>query len=321
MNRPLHDDELSIDLDLVRALLDRDLPQYAALPLTPLGASGSTNLLFRLGDELLVRMPRQPGNGDSITKERRWSPLMASQLPVTVPQIVAVGDPGFGYPERWSVVGWIDGVHPASVDPAHPAGDPARPGGDPALGASPIALAEDLADVVAALRSLEVPQQARADDSLRWYRGRPLVEFDADTRRNIDLCRSIDGLDLDLDAALALWEEALTLPGAAELGPDRWYHGDLVAENLLLRDGRLTAVLDFGSLSIGDPTIDLHGAWEVLDDPAREVFRQRLGIDQPEWLRARAWALGIALGAFSYYWDTMPGRRADRLAMARNALS
>lgn len=308
MNRPLHDDELPIDRDLVRALVDRDLPQYATLPLTPLGASGSTNLLFRLGDDLLVRMPRQPGNGDSITKERRWSPLMGSRLPVAVPQIVAVGEPGFGYPEPWSVVGWIEGVHPPSIGP------------DAVPAASPTALAEDLADVVSALRSLDVPDEARTDDGLRWYRGRPLAEFDASTRRNIEACRSIEGLDLDLDAASALWEEALRVPGAAEVGPDRWYHGDLVAENLLVADGRLTAVLDFGSLSIGDPTIDLHGAWEVFDASAREVFRERLGIEEPEWLRARAWALGIALGAFSYYWDSMPGRRADRLAMARNAL-
>lgn len=309
MKRTLHANELPIDRDLVRALVDRDLPQYAGLPLTRLGASGSTNLLFRLGDDLLVRMPRQPGNGDSITKERRWSPLMGSRLPVAVPQIVGVGEPGFGYCEPWSVVGWIDGAHPASIGP------------DSVPAQSPIALAEGLADVVTALRSLEVPEEARTDDGLRWYRGRPLAEFDADTRRNIEACRSIEGLDLDLDAASALWEQALTLPGAAQVGPDRWYHGDLVAENLLVRDNRLTAVLDFGSLSTGDPTVDLHGAWEVLDAPAREVFRDRLGIEEPEWLRARAWALGIALGTFSYYWDSMPTRRADRLAMARNALS
>lgn len=305
----LHADELPITDALVRSLVDRDLPQYADRPLRPLGASGSTNRLYRLGDDLLVRLPRQPGSGAGIAKERRWSPLLAAALPVAVPDVVAVGRPGFGYPEPWSVVGWLDGVHPSGVDPGSPP-DPRR-----------TELAVDLAAVVTALRDLDIPPEAAGDPQLRWYRGRPLTEFDADVRRSIDACRTIDGLDLDLDAALAIWQHAFTLPGADTVGPDRWYHGDLVAENLLVTDGRLTAVLDLGSIAIGDPTIDLHGAWEVLDRPAREVFRERLGVDDATWLRGRAWALGIALGAFGYYWHTMPGRRRDRLAMARNVLA
>ena len=312
MNTALHADELPIDDDLVRSLIARDLPDWADLPLRRLDATGSTNLLYRLGDQLLVRLPRQPGSGDSIAKERRWSPLMAANLPVAVPEIVAVGRPGFGFPEPWSVVRWIDGDHPTSVDP----------GDAPTAQLSQLAV--DLADVVSALSAVEVPADAADDPGLRWYRGRPLVDFDADARRNIETCRSIPDLDLDLDVATRIWEQALTLPGADTAAEDRWYHGDLVAENLLVaQDGgsRLTAVLDFGALSIGDPTIDLHGAWEVLDAPAREVFRDRLGVDEATWLRGRAWALGLALGTFGYYWATMPDRCRDRLAMARNVLA
>ena len=131
----------------------------------------------------------------------------------------------------------------------------------------------------------------------------------------------MDGLDVDLVKAEALWEEALTLPGAYETEPDRWYHGDLVAENLLVANGRLVAVLDLGSVSVGDPTVDLHGAWEILDAPARALFAAKLGVTEAEWLRGRAWALGIALGALAYYWNTMPERRRDRLAMLRNVLA
>lgn len=305
----LHDDELPIDDQLVRRLVERDLPEYAELPLTRLGASGSTNALYRLGPELLVRLPRQPGNGASITKEQRWTPVLAAALPVAVPEIVALGEPGFGYPEPWSVVRWIDGTHPTSADPTAPP-DPTRTG-----------LAEGLAEVVAALRNVPVPAEAVGDPALRWYRGRALAEFDADFRRNLERCREITDLDLDLDAARALWERSLALPGATTAGPDRWYHGDLVAENLLVDHDRLVAVLDFGAVAVGDPTIDLHGAWEVLDPPARAVLQDRLGIDEAEWLRGRAWALGIALGAVGYYWDSMPGRRDDRLAMARNVLA
>ena len=141
-------------------------------------------------------------------------------------------------------------------------------------------------------------------------------------RRNIEACRASEGRNLDLDAAHALWEQALDLPGADKaIEPCRWFHGDIVAENLLQADGHLVGLLDFGGMGLGDPTVDLHGAWELLDAPAREKFRTRMGIDEPEWLRGRAWALAIALMTFPYYWVTMPYRIEDRLNMARSVLA
>ena len=110
MSTPLHDDELPIDLAVVARLVERDLPEYAHLPLRPLASTGSTNALFRLGDALLVRLPRQRGGSATIAKELRWVPVIAPALPVGVPRIVAVGEPGFGYPERWCVTRWLDGV-------------------------------------------------------------------------------------------------------------------------------------------------------------------------------------------------------------------
>ena len=309
MEYRVHDDEIPIDIDLVRKLVDTRFPQYAALPLSRLGASGSTNALFRLGDDLLVRLPRQPGGSAAIAKEQRWLPEIGRHLPVAVPEIVAIGEPAFDFGERWSIVRWLDG----ELAKAYAPDDPPAP--------ERLTLAADLADVILALRAVDVPEAAACDPALRWYRGRSLAEFDGRMRLYIQQCRSIEGLDLDLDAALAVWADALKVPGAYEMSPDRWYHSDLVAENLLLTDGRLTAVLDFGGLAVGDPTIDLHGAWEVLDPPAREVFRTRLEVDDAEWLRGRAWALGIALGTLTYYWETMPGRRRDRLAMARSVLA
>ena len=309
MERRVHDNEIPSDIDLVRKLVDAQFPQYADRPLRRLGASGSTNVLFRLGGDLLVRLPRQPGGSAGIEKERRWLPDVGRHLPVAVPEIVALGRPAFGFGERWSIVRWLDGDLPRACSPDEPPA-PER-----------ATLAVGLADVILALRALDVPKAAAEDPALRWYRGRSLAEFDRRTRHNIQQCRSIDGLDLDLDAALAVWTDALDVPGAYEAGPDHWFHSDLVAENLLLTHGRLTAVLDFGGLAVGDPTIDLHGAWEVLDPPARDVFRTRLQVDDAEWLRGRAWALAIALGTFPYYWNTMPQRRRDRLAMARSVLA
>ena len=202
MTDPLHDDELLIDLSLVRALVDHAFPDCATLPLSRLRASGSSNALFRLGDELLVRLPRQPGGSATIEKEARWLPQIGPLLPVSVPEIVAVGEPDLGYPERWSAVRWLDGDVPTVADPASHAG-PTRP-----------ALARDLAAVVTTLRDIQVPESALADPQLRWYRGAPIGTMDETTRHNVTACRTISNLGLDLDAALRVWEEAMALPEA-----------------------------------------------------------------------------------------------------------
>jgi aminoglycoside phosphotransferase (APT) family kinase protein len=144
--------------------------------------------------------------------------------------------------------------------------------------------------------------------------------MDETTRENLAACRALPDLDLDLDAALRVWDEAMSLPTAHPEPAKRWYHGDLFAENLLVRDGHLTGVLDFGGLAIGDPTIDLVVAWEVLDHRSREVFRHSVGADNASWMRGRAWALSVALMTFPYYWETMPQRCANRLAVARSVL-
>ena len=181
-------------------------------------------------------------------------------------------------------------------------------------------LAKDLATVLDALSQAEVPIEAVDDPHLQSYRGEPLVTMDRATRENIERCRYLEDFGLDLDAAEQMWAEAMKLPGAADRATPRWYHGDLAAENLLVRDGALTAVLDFGGLSVGDPTVDLVVAWEVLDPPARDLFRGQVGVDDATWLRGRAWALSITLMIW-YYWTTMPERRARCMAVGRNVLA
>ena len=304
----LHDDEIPIDAVLVRALVDRAMPHYADLPVRRLDSSGSTNALFRLGEDLLVRLPRQPGGSVAIAKEARWLPVLGPLLPVGVPEVVAVIEPDCGYPEHWSVVRWIDGEHPEVVTPETPA-DPRRAD-----------LAVSLAEVVNALGLAGVPSGAVSDPALQWYRGEPLATMDAVTRQNIGRCRALGDFGYDLDVAEQLWDEAMRLPGAKDRPAPRWYHGDLTAENLLVRDGRLAAVLDFGALSVGDPAVDLVAAWEVLDPPSREIFRRKLGVDDATWLRGRAWALSLTFMIW-YYWATMPQRRARSMAVGRNVLA
>ena len=284
------------------------MPACADAPVRRLASSGSTNALFRLGDDLLVRLPRQPGGSASISKEATWLPVLGPLLPVSVPDVVAVFEPDPEYPERWSVVRWIDGAHPEVVDPDSFV-DPGREG-----------LATSLASVWRALREAEVPTGAVDIPDLRSYRGEPLATMDRATRENIERCRSLEDFGFDLDAAEQMWADAMKLPAVADRTTPHWYHGDLAAENLLVRDGALNAVLDFGGLSVGDPTVDLVVAWEVLDPPARELFRRQVGVDDATWLRGRAWALSITLMIW-YYWTTMPERRARCMAVGRNVLA
>jgi aminoglycoside phosphotransferase (APT) family kinase protein len=306
----LHADEIPIDLPLVRALVDASFPDLAPLPLRPLDATGSTNALFRLGDDLLVRLPRQPGGSATIDKEVRWLPVVGPPLPVVVPEVVAVGRPGFGYDERWSLVRWLEGRHPAPAD-RDPPDEPAR-----------TELASDLAGVVRALRRVPVPPEALADPGLRWYRGEPVTVLADEIRGAIDRSRRIPGLDLDLEAVSAVWDDAMSAAGPTRQCPEpRWLHGDLVAENLLVTDHGLSAVLDFGALSVGDPTVDLTAAWELLDPTARATFRDLVDVDDSTWEQARAWALAMGMMTFPYYWDTMPARCANRLAMIRSVLA
>ena len=289
----MHDDEIELDEDLVRRLLASLSPAYDGLSLRRFASTGSTNALFRLGDDLLVRVPRQTGGTTTIEKEQRWLPYVARVMPVAVPEVEVVGEPAAGYSEKWSVVRFLNGAVPTvprdDEPPRHE-------------------LARDLAAVVNALHGLDVPPEALADPALHWYRGDPLAAMDDDMRVYLRECRDLPDLRLDLAAAERVWAETLRMPEAGRMVEPRWYHGDLNAENLLVRDDRLVAVLDFGGLSVGDPTNDLSVAWQLLDPAARETFRSSLGVDDVSWRLARGWALVLAMMGQPYYWHTMPER-------------
>lgn len=303
----LHSDELSVGVDLVRRLVDRAFLEYADHDLKPTRTSGSSNTLFRLGDNMLVRLPRQPGGGASIDKESRWLPFVGSRMTFAVPKVLGIGEPDLGYSERWAITQWIDG---ATATPPLPRSHHGASGG----------LARDLAQFVTDLRAMEIPPEAANDEALRWYRGLPLACLDVDFREWAAECRVLD-VAIDIDEALRVWDRAVDASEAVETTVG-WYHGDLLAENLLLNDaGRLAAVLDFGGLAIGNPTVDLTVAWEALDEEGRREFRRALDVDDVTWTASRGWALLIAMMTFPYYGASMPRRCADRLALARAAIS
>ncbi|MGC4896123.1 aminoglycoside phosphotransferase family protein [Micromonospora sp. DT31] len=285
----LHEDEIPVDEGVVRALLVDQCPEWAALPLTPAGA-GTDNTMYRLGSDLLVRVPRTADKAGSLRKEQQWLPRLAPLLPYAVPEPLHAGTPAAAFPLPWSVLRWIHGdeVRPDTVQ-------------DWAT------LGTDLATFVRRLHATDLLGATRTG-TLSGYRGGSLHPCDSWIAPALDDCRSRIGDEIDVDTLQRLWRAALTLPEPA--GPHVWLHGDLKPTNLLARDGRLHAVIDFGGLAVGSPDAEHAPIWD-LPPPARHAYREALGLDDVTWARARAWALGVAASGVSYYWDTFPAFVAE----------
>jgi aminoglycoside phosphotransferase (APT) family kinase protein len=277
----MHDDEVEVDDALVRRLLSTQLPGLAYQPLTRVEAWGTDHAIFRLGDALSVRVPKIGWAAAQGEKEQRWLPLLAPHLPVEVPVPVAVGRPAEGYPYAWYVAPWIEGGNPAPDGPT----DRGR-------------LAADLAAFVLALQRIDT---TGAPGPRRGQRGGPLMGADVFTRRSAERLRD----EADVDALLAAWDAGLHAPPWE--GPAVWVHGDLSDGNLLVRDGVLSGVIDWGGLIAGDPAVELMVAWNLFDAGSRAAYREALGnAHDAMWLRGRAWAASAALMALPYYRDTNP---------------
>lgn len=276
--------------DLARRLVDAQFPRWRDLPLTRLEPAGSDNLIFRLGDELAVRLPNEWAAGQA-AKENRLLPRLAPHLPLAIPVPVGVGVPALGFPWHWSVSRWLDG-DTATVDGL----------------ADPAETAADLAGFLKALQGLDTGDTT-ADE------GDPLADRDADTRRSIAAVAGV----FDTDALTEVWDDALAAPGWE--GPPVWHHGDMHNGNLLTVDGRLSAVIDFGGLGVGDPACDLVVAWTLFDGDAREVFRAALGVDDATWARGRGWAVSTGLNAYTAYAATRPDVVANTTRQIEWALS
>lgn len=274
----MHADELETDEALVHRLLASQFPQWAGLPIEVLPRGGTDNAIYRLGDELSVRLPRRrdwaPG---SLDKDFEWLPKLAPLLPFPVPTPVARGAAGEGYPHEWAVYSWLDGEDAASVSLDLPRA------------------AVDLAELLAALRRID-PTQGPPPAS----RGGPLRPRDEATRAGITALADL----IDATAVTAAWELALAAPEWDR--PPVWIHGDLDARNLLVRDGQITGVVDWGAACVGDPACDVKVAWAVLDEETRPIFRELLEIDDATWARGRGWALSQAIIALPYYLHTYP---------------
>ncbi|MPZ15550.1 MAG: phosphotransferase [Chloroflexi bacterium] len=263
----MHPDELDIREPLLRRLLCEQFPDWADLPLTRIEPEGTVNVIFRLGNDLSLRMPRRDGPTEAPSKEFQWLPTLRPKLPLEIPVPIAQGHPTDEYPWFWDVYNWVAGetLPIESIDA--------------------VQAARDLAAFVAALQQMD-PVGAPAG------RGIPLAERDKEIRYWLD---RFDG-DSRVEAE---WERAMTAPPWD--GPPVWSHGDLDVRNWLVRHGRISGVIDWGEMGVGDPACDVMVAWKLHSPAARDAFRETLPTDDATWDRARGWVLSQAVAALAYY--------------------
>ncbi len=309
----MHEGEVRIDAALVERLVADQLPHLADRPIRTIPATGTMNAIYRLGDDLCVRLPRLKDSADRGERELHWLPRLARHLTLPIPEPVATGAPGAGYPFRWAVYRWIDGTTRAD----HPTGDETQ-------------LAADLAAFVLELRAIDTTAAPRAGrrplaqldaatraaiaasgDEIERHEAtaappagrRPLAQLDGATRAAI----AASGDEIDRHAVTAAWDRALTAP--AWDGERAWIHNDLLPTNLLVEPstGRLSAVIDFGGAGAGDPAGDVVPAWSVFGPTGRDPYRAALGVDDGTWARARGYALHQAALIIPYYAGTNPG--------------
>lgn len=259
-----------IDVALVRRLVDTQFPEYRGLPVRPVELDGWDNRTFRLGDDLSVRLPSARGYLGQVAKEHEWLPRLAPLLPLPIPAPVAQGEPDAGYPFPWSVYRWLPGT------PLALAGE-----------VDGVALATDLGHFLTALRQVDATG-GPPPGSHNFFRGDPPGVY----RDEAIAAMAAGAPEIDPRAARRIWDAA---EGSRWDAPAVWFHGDAAPGNLLVRDGCLSAVIDFGTSGVGDPACDLVPAWTIFDDSARRAFRDAVALDDATWARARGWALWKAL--------------------------
>jgi aminoglycoside phosphotransferase (APT) family kinase protein len=261
---------IMIDETLVRRLIATQFPQWKDLPVRPVAVSGWDNRTFHLGENMLVRLPSSGDYALQVDKEQTWLPRLAQYLPLHIPAPLAVGEPGEGYSWKWSIYSWIEGDTVASSS---------------ILDLNDVAVR--LARFITAMHGIDTSGGPIAGEH-NFYRGGSLAIYDAGTRQAITALKG----KVDTDTATELWEAALASHWQY---PPVWIHGDISAGNLLMQEGKLHAVIDFGQLGIGDPACDLAIAWTLFHGESRNIFRAMLPLDADTWIRGRAWTLWKAL--------------------------
>ena len=257
---------MMIDLPLARRLVDTQFPQWKDLPIQPIATSGWDNRTFRLGKNMLVRMPSAPEYAAQVEKEQKWLPILAPLLPLPIPTPLAMGKPAEGYPWCFSIYRYLEGESAAS-----------------AFISDLSEVAKKLAEFLIALQRID-PSDGPLPGPHSFYRGGALATYDEECAQALLALKD----EIDVNAATKIWEEALS---STWQSPPVWVHGDISLGNILIQNGHLSAIIDFGQLTIGDPACDLMIAWTFFKGKSREVFREMLPFDAGTWARARGWIL------------------------------
>ena len=262
-------ERLALGEGLVRRLVASQFPKWAALPVRSI-SQGWDNRTFRLGDDMLARLPSAAEYATQVEKEHYWLPRLAPSLPLQIPTPLAIGAPTNEYPWRWSIYKWIAG-ETAAPEQVYDMGE----------------FAISLAVFLAAFHGIDATEGPKPG-AHNFYRGASPATYDAETRQAIAILQG----KIDSDRATEVWETALRTTWAR---PPVWVHGDVSPGNLVVERGKLSAVIDFGQLAAGDPACDLSIAWTFLQGENRRQFRERLQLDSATWARGRAWTLWKAL--------------------------
>ena len=263
-------DHVIIDVSLMRRLITSQFPKWKELPIDPVATSGWDNRTFHLGKDMSVRLPSAAEYELQVEKEHQWLPKLASALPLPIPMPLAMGKPEYGYPWKWSIYRWLEGETAASGRIANLA-----------------EFAIDLANFLKALHKIDAIG-GPSPGLHSFYRGGSLSVYDNETRRSITALKD----KIDAPMAIEVWETALSTSWKNQ---PVWVHGDISAGNLLVHDGKLSAVIDFGQLAVGDPACDLAINWTLFHEKSREDFQKTLYLDEGTWARARGWTLWKAL--------------------------
>ncbi|QMU73857.1 aminoglycoside phosphotransferase family protein [Streptacidiphilus sp. P02-A3a] len=294
----MHAGQLDVSLDMARALVDEQFPQWRGLPVRAQATHGTVNAIFRIGDHLAARFPLAACDVASLEAEAQAARELAAGTDVPTPEPVAIGGPGAGYPSPWSVQTWLPGAVATGRDPGESA-----------------AFARDLAGFVRDVRAIDTRGRTFSGKG----RGGDLASHDAWVERCLRQSEQL----LDVPRLRRLWADLRSLPDNP--GGELMTHGDLMPGNLLVADGSLAGVLDVGGLAPADPALDLIGAWHLFEAGPRQAFREALGCGDVEWERGRAWAFEQSMGLVWYYVETNPvmsriGRRTlERIVAAETA--
>lgn len=289
------DGSSSIDGSLARRLVDSQFPQWAKLPISAVDPCGRDNRTFRLGQKLTIRLPSGPLYALQVEKEQRWLPQLASRLPLPIPTPIAKGAPEEGYPYPWSIYQWLDGGVAGDTSVTNLTG-----------------FATGLAQFLRVLHQSE-PAGGPAPGPHNWFRGAHPVVYADETVAALDTL----GREIPADAARRIWDHAVN---SRWKGDPVWVHGDVATPNLLVREGNLSAVIDFGSSGVGDPACDMVIAWTFFHGIARDAFRKTMDVDEATWSRGRGWALWKALIGLADALENNPGHAAGPRLVIRRLL-